>query len=91
MLARNDWFDIYAAAIMEGELPKIQERVTNARKAIANRIAQLEAGAVADHREPRDLQDALDKLQILLNVSARISAVSYAGPAESRTLLNRAV
>ena len=91
MPARNDWFDVYAAAIMEGDLPKIQERVSNARKAIANRVEQLEAGAVADIREPRDLRDALDKLQILLNVSSRISSVSYSGPAGSRAFLDRAV
>ena len=69
MRARNDWFDVYAAAILEGDLEKITERVATARKAIADRIAQLEAGELATNREPRDLEDALNKLQILVNVS----------------------
>ena len=94
MRAQNGWFDVYAAAIMESDLDKIHERVARARKAIADRVAQLEAGDLAGNREPRDLQDALDKLQILVNVSYTMSPHSYAllaGPSDSRRQLERAV
>jgi hypothetical protein len=66
---RNAWFDAYAAAILENNLDRITERVAIARRAIADRIAQLEAGESAGSREARDLEDALNKLQILVNVS----------------------
>jgi hypothetical protein len=69
MRTRSGWFDLYAAAILENDLDKVSQRVTSARKAIADRIAQLEAGELAANREGRDLEDALNKLQILVNVS----------------------
>jgi hypothetical protein len=69
MRSRNDWFEVYAAAILEGDVEKVTDRVATARKAIADRIAQLEAGESAGNREPGDLEDALNKLQILVNVS----------------------
>ena len=69
MRDRNSWFDVYAAAILENDAEQVAERVVIARRAIADRIAQLEAGDLADNREPRDLEDALNKLQILVTVS----------------------
>ncbi len=70
---RNGWFDAYAAAILESNLDRIGERVASARRAIADRIAQLEAGESAGNREARDLEDALNKLQILVNVSCAVN------------------
>ena len=69
MRARSGWFDLYAAAILENNLDQISERVASARRAIADRIVQLEAGELAGNREARDLEDALNKLQILVNLS----------------------
>lgn len=91
MPARKDWFDVYAAAILESDLHRIQERVATARKAIADRILQLETGEPADGREPRDLRDALDKLQLLLNVASLVGLGACAGSPETPTFLNRAV
>ena len=65
---RNTWFHLYAAAILENDQEKITDRVATARKAIADRIVQLESGECPGDREPRDLEDALNKLQILVNV-----------------------
>lgn len=73
MTRTNGWFDAYAAAILESNLDRIAERVASARKAIADRIAQLEAGESAGNREARDLEDALNKLQILVNVSCALN------------------
>jgi hypothetical protein len=74
MRDRSRWFDVYAATILESDVEhsnveEIFERVASARRAIADRIAQLEAGELAGNREARDLEDALNKLQILVNVS----------------------
>ena len=83
MQARINWFNVYAAAILENDQEKISDRVATARKAIADRIAQLEAGECADEREPRDLEDALSKLQILVNVlyTTKSSFFPHAHPA----------
>ena len=79
MRTRSVWFDVYASAILENDLDKVSERVASARKAIADRIAQLEAGELAGNREARDLEDALNKLQILVNVSCTMQDTrSYA-------------
>jgi hypothetical protein len=69
MRSRSGWFEVYAAAILENDLNQVSERVSSARKAIADRIAQLEAGEMAGNREARDLEDALNKLQILVSVA----------------------
>ncbi len=74
MRDRNCWFDVYAATILDSDLEQsdlaeVYERVAGARRAIADRIAQLEAGELGGKREARDLEDALNKLQILVNVS----------------------
>jgi hypothetical protein len=70
---RHDWFQAYAAAILEADVERIPERVAAAQCAIAERVNRLEAGDQAASHEPRDLQDALGKLQILLNVSREIA------------------
>jgi hypothetical protein len=75
---RQDWFEAYLAAILEADVERIPERITTARNAIAERVVRLEAGDPADSQEPRDLRDALSKLQILSNVSrAMTSTPSY--------------
>ena len=85
---RNGWFDAYAAAILESNLDRITERVTSARKAIADRISQLEAGESAENREARDLEDALNKLQILVNVSCALNG-SQSGVGTRATMSGR--
>jgi hypothetical protein len=75
---RQDWFEAYVAAILEADVERIPERVVTARNAIAERVVRLEAGDPAGTQEPRDLRDALSKLQILLNVSREVtSTLSY--------------
>jgi len=77
MRARPEWFDFYAAAFLEADLEQLNERVARARRAIIERIASLEAGECAIHREPHHLKDALNKLQILVNVANDVNRPSH--------------
>lgn len=90
MQARCNWFNIYAAAILENDQEKITDRIAVARKAIEDRILQLEAGESAGDREPRDLADALNKLQILVSVMCA-SQSSYSSPSHPSTSGNHSL
>jgi hypothetical protein len=65
MQVRNEWFEAYAAAMLEGDQRRIAERVKNAQCAIESRLARIGEGEEATGREQLELNDALKHLQIL--------------------------
>ena len=62
---REEWFDAYAAAMLEGDRNRIPERVKRAQGAIESRLAKVHAGETAHSREQFELQYALRYLQLL--------------------------
>jgi hypothetical protein len=62
---REEWFDAYAAAMLEGDRNRIPERVKRAQQAIESRLAKIDAGEAARRREQVDLQYALRYLRLL--------------------------
>jgi hypothetical protein len=65
MQVRNEWFEAYAAAMLEGDQHRVAERVKNAQYAIESRLAKIGAGEEATGREQLELKDALKHLRIL--------------------------
>lgn len=60
-----EWFDAYAAAILENDEHHLPNRVRVAERAIEGRLVGIRNGAVTTDREKLELSDALRYLQIL--------------------------
>lgn len=67
---RQDWKDLYVAALLEGDKDKIPSRIDQAERAIVERTRELFKRAADNTREQESLQDALYALQALKNCMA---------------------
>ena len=64
-VSRQEWFQAYASAMLEGNPQTVKHRIEAARAAIIQRLATLNAGESPVHLEFRDLKNALGKLDLL--------------------------
>ena len=62
---RQDWKDLYVAALLEGDKDKIPSRIDQAERAIVERTRELFNRAADNTREQESLRDALYALQAL--------------------------
>lgn len=60
-----EWFNDYAAAILENDEDRLRDRVQAAELAIVRRLSGIRQGQTATDREQLELNDALRYLQIL--------------------------
>jgi hypothetical protein len=60
-----EWFDAYAAAILENDEGRLPNRVQAAERAIEGRLVGIRNGASTTDREKLELTDARRYLQIL--------------------------
>jgi hypothetical protein len=60
----SDWKALYQQAVMELDPAKLPQRITEARNAILNRIAET-ARKPHDYQESQELADALNGLRVL--------------------------
>ena len=60
-----EWFNAYAAAILENDEHHLPSRVRVAERAIEGRLVRIRDGAATTDREKLELNDALRYLQIL--------------------------
>ncbi|PYX30452.1 MAG: hypothetical protein DMG80_11990 [Acidobacteria bacterium] len=59
-----DWKALYQLAVMELDPAKLPERITDARNAIVNRVAET-VSKHPDYHESQELTDALNGLRVL--------------------------
>ena len=60
-----EWFNAYAAALLENDEHHLLNRVRVAERAIEGRLVRIRNGAATTDREKLELNDALRYLQIL--------------------------
>ena len=60
----SDWKDLYQLAVTELNPARLPQRITEARNAILNRIAET-ATKPHDYHETQELSDALNGLRVL--------------------------
>ena len=63
-VSRQEWFRAYVSAMLEGDPQTVKHRIEEARTAILERLAILNAGESPIHLEFRDLKNALGKLDL---------------------------
>ena len=64
-LIHATWYAAYSNAILQGDAKKVLEEVPSARAVIMTRIAELDLDPYPNHRERKQLQDALRYLTML--------------------------
>jgi hypothetical protein len=62
---RYEWFDAYAAAILEGNRQRLPERVRHAEHAIQQRLTSIQNGVSLSAREEADIANARRYLAII--------------------------
>lgn len=80
--AIGDWRASYFAAVLETDAQHAMLKILSARKAMQDRLIELQTASVASPDESRDLQSALTYLEILFSylqesaAAARLSAMA---------------
>ncbi|PYX31969.1 MAG: hypothetical protein DMG80_09235 [Acidobacteria bacterium] len=60
----SDWKELYQLAVVELDPAKLPQRITEARNAILNKVAETVTKA-RDYHESQELTDALNGLRVL--------------------------
>lgn len=70
----GEWEDLYAAAVLETDPAKMNDRIAHAQDALRRRWHDLRATPSADDRELRKIEDAMRTLFMIRDVELRASA-----------------
>ncbi len=65
----REWYRAYCAAMLEPDVNKVFTSVESARKAIQERVRELNLGYSSSNHESKELDRALNFLTMLLNCS----------------------